>query len=173
MRDRYHRGIRQCLAAIVLVGNLVPPAYEHAHAGGQTPHRHGASGAHSHDHDDHHERSNEHQHLYGAGFAAAPVAHVHWTILIFELTWPIGNDDDRLPSADDLMDDALSGTRIAGQIRDCASSGAAAERDAIGNASAANCAAESAAWQRAARLKCPRAVLCDTARHERSGVQLI
>lgn len=191
-RCRYQRGSRSLLAAVVLVGSWMPPAYEHAHADGHTHHHHHGLAA---GHDDEHDHGQDHlsteparlskmeEHGASAGeerapgqmLAAAPEAHVHWSFLMFQLTWPAGDEEGGSPPvgladgeelwwvASDckLQADALRSGNLPATLGDLQS----ALLQVIGKPPDDSC--------RPPPLPCHRTLLCDTARHERSGVQLI
>jgi hypothetical protein len=106
--------------------------------------------------------------------AAAPDVHTHFSFLFFEVSFPVDEDSGRRP----LLDEELNQAMLAGRL--------AADRDVGGwwLASAPDVLSGTVTWAlqpaRAGNSACrppdfldsPH-LLCDTARHERSGVQLI
>ena len=169
MRRKSQVRIRQVLAAIVLLGSLSPPAYQHSHAGGQGPHQHSGHDFHSH-HDDH---AIATPHSHGPLLVATPAAHAHWTFLFFSVTLPVGDESDNRTLPVEVFDHAVILARSAGL--DSVSTFAADVRAQIGAPHH---------WilhwtQRGTAHGIPPFFLslpnrlCDTARHERSGVQLI
>jgi hypothetical protein len=106
--------------------------------------------------------------------AAAPAVHAHWTFLIFEVSFPVDGESGRRPLVDEVLDQAMLAGRLAAE-RDVVVGWLAAARDVLSG---------TATWTfqlaRAGNLACrppdfldsPN-LLCETARHERSGVQLI
>jgi hypothetical protein len=143
MRTILDLAVRACLSMAVLLS--CAPAWKHAHAGGQQPHIH----AHGHAHHDH-----------GLG----QFVHVHLTVFGFDFTLPAetdeGDDDGGCPvclSAEYASVDskpAPSGfVPLDGTLAD-----------------------QGHLLPAVAPFRCRTAIaapLCDTARHERSGVQLI
>jgi hypothetical protein len=158
---------------MVLLTNLMPPVYEHAHAGGEAFHTHGRADRHRHDHDHHGDdgRDGEQE----AELIAGAVAHAHWTFLFFSVTWPADDDDRRAPGqwGDSLAGPAYSRAEFCmsfvGQYDGPLSRNWADFLQA--RATAYSCA--TAVEQRPAGRSLIPDLLCDTARHERSGVQLI
>lgn len=174
MHRRSQRGVPHCLAAMVLMGSMMPPACEHAHAGGQTPHRHVAGELHDHGHFHGQRRLIGDDHDLGDALQllSSPVAHAHWTFLVFHLAWPTGHEEDRSRLADSILDEALA-RRPADYALAPLSDGSAAARIVFWQAGAAIATTISATWSPPLYHTRTRILLCDTARHERSGVQLI
>jgi hypothetical protein len=138
-----------CAFAILVAG---APAWQHSHVAGDRPHTHSHHDLATHAHDDH--------------GIERPRPHLHVALFGIEFTLPIDSDDDD--------DDA-------GQSHATFLSAAPAGLDA--SLSFAHFAASAQPMvdlgelpQAAPTFRCKTAIaapLCDTARHERSGVQLI
>jgi len=142
---------------ILLVASVLfygAPAWEHSHAAGDQPHDHRAH----HDHGD-----CDHQHGHSHDGISASHAHRHVTLLGLEFTLPLESTDDD----GDGGDTVLISTKLSIAI----------ELDATMLSALASPQAEYGPpiGQRPTfRIKAAIAApLCDTARHERSGVQLI
>jgi hypothetical protein len=160
---------RGTLAVLMLTTTgLESPALEHAHAGGDRPHRHATHWIRG-------------QQEFAPHFAADRecqsaalidvVPHVHVSILGFELTLPLPADDHGRPCGDE-HGPALC--RIDDQTQPLTST--AQPNPAAFLLPAALCRDVSAVVvvempPRVERFRVAP-VLCDTARHERSGVQL-
>ena len=167
------------LLAVVLPISIAPPGLRHTHANGNRTHQHddhhhgqmaqvGKHHAHPHDHENQLTPSSRHAKLW---LLARSVPHVHWTFLGFHFTLPIsgktnseGEDHNAslaivvptvsaivLPESRLAKSDALPRLELRADLDN---------RINIGAASPFIPQAESSP-------------LCDTARHERSGVQLI
>jgi hypothetical protein len=186
-------GMRLVLSAVLIVTTSMPPGLGHSHAQGDEPHRHDqVSAGHRHGHGHHHRHGASatvhHQHNAsdrGAQSSAAGAfdldrhaknaapsrAHVHMCWLGFELTLPsssIPNDshpaeDPSAPCFVRLIDS------VATEERPQSESSPIAPNNQV----------DSLAMAEAVCLVAPHASkpacgpsLCDTARHERSGVQL-
>ena len=152
------------LAIMVLAAAVAPPSYQHAHVDGDVPHDH----EHSHSDGRHHDHGEQRE----ARVAAAPVAHVHWNFLVFDLTWPapqehpsqpVGRSDSEEPFvAGRALHHAIANVRDAGPRWELANQPALLSVDRLDGKVAA----------KPLDLPCPGNLLCDTARDERSGVQL-
>jgi hypothetical protein len=152
------------LAITVLAAAVAPPSFQHAHVDGDAPHDH----EHGHSHVRIHDQGHRHQ----ESVTAAQIAHVHWSFLMFDLTWPAPLEDPSQPvGGSDSEAPFVAGRPVKSAIADV--------RDASPRWDLANQAA-------LVPIECPAAkvagkppdlpssgnLLCDTARHERSGAQL-
>lgn len=88
------------LSALVLAWGVVPPGFEHAHAGGgDSNHRHDVrhnvkhQDGHHHDHDAHHHDSDLAHHVHPADIDVMvfeeDVRHIHWQLLGVEFSLPL------------------------------------------------------------------------------------
>jgi hypothetical protein len=176
MQNRHPIRLRSCLAAMVLFGSVAPPACEHSHAGGQAPHRHGAADGHDHDHAHHteaHAVALNHSHNDDLQLDAAPTLHAHWSFLIFDLSWPVDEKDGRRPQPDELLDQALAQVRSAGAPTNNLADSAFLLPFVAMKSWAAHCVCDVKPARLQPLYQSLRHLLCDAARHERSGVQLI
>ena len=158
------------LSAAMLLGSIVPPGQRHAHAGGDVAHA-----QHSHDHS--HEGYKGHPHLRrnatdrgGSNTQAvepAAVVHVHLACWLFDLTLPVRDEsdfeDDESVYVVRLIDDCLPVT-----ISDSDMHSIALSSRLPGIAVVPTTPTR---WD----ITPPHTsiFLCDAARHERSGVQLL
>ena len=150
---RTHHLIAVVLAVCTLLIGV--PARQHAHAAGDRPHSHG----HGHEHSRHvHEHGHEHDGL-GSSYA-----HVHVTLFGVDFTLPANSDDDegreerctflgQTPSGIELDRSASHFSVVAEPVFD------------FGELFPVVATFRS--------IAASAAPLCDTARHERSGVLLI
>jgi hypothetical protein len=132
------------------------PARQHSHAVGDRPH------SHDHAHCGHTEDGQSHQHQHNG--VGSSVAHVHVTLFGVDFTLPADSDDDEnhdarctffgpAPNAIELDQSASDFSAVAEPVFD---------------------AGEPLAMVLTFRsIAASAAPLCDTARHERSGVLLI
>ena len=179
----FELGTRLLMAAMLLATSGMPPAISHVHSGGDRPHQHGSGRAHDHySHLD--SLPANHSHPHGdAGIdddhfavAAAPPAsrHVHLSCLVFELTFPVSS----LPPGQEEDDnsDASSAYYLvpddgcAADLRPSQSAFVAMQLEPLGLSSRELVDVPLARFGLTTVIAAP---LCDTARHERSGVQLI
>ena len=82
------------LSLTLLVNGLAMPAFQHAHDGGDKPHDHEASVEHSHSHD--HDCA-EHHHHHGTRdprLLTNSVAHVHVSCFGFEFSLPLQDESE-------------------------------------------------------------------------------
>jgi hypothetical protein len=174
LRARLPRLLRAALAACLAVVTTMPPAMGHAHDGGDRPHQH----AHDHDGHRHAASSSDHLAMVSAGWASTGggrFAHVHFAWLGLEVTfaWPVGSSSTGDGQAEHIVVRLLdSAAQSDGQI-DVQSPPAVGAW--LGSADAARglLAVCSAELLRSVHAHAPASVLlCDAARHERSGVQL-
>lgn len=163
------------LAVLVVGGSISPPAYRHAHAGGDIAHDHHFDGDHrhleTHSHHGHgHSHSHPHRHQADDPIAAeAPTSHMHLAILGVELTLPTSERDDDSP------DSERDNLPVIVQLsHECVLSANGQYRGL--NQEATSSAFGSSSFISAVKLQKyvpPTALpvlLCDAARHERSGV---
>jgi hypothetical protein len=164
-----------CLAAVLLLGSIAPPAVRHVHAlaeGAGTHHRHDAdhhlAGAHGH----HHDESGHHQAARGSEHAASMSSHwwhLHIQLLGLALTLPepASRDDGRQSPRNDVL------FLLAGQEKPFLFRATLWTEMQQLLVSPVFSATEDAAFTqivilRPAPVSC--APLCDRARRERSGV---
>ena len=180
------RLIRAALAACLAVVTTMPPAMGHAHAGGDRPHQHEHDGHH---HSDRHHSDHSHAD-HGHGPSARPViasagwgtseagrfAHVHFAWLGLEVTlaWPVGAAGAGDGQADHivvrLLDSAAQGISQVDVQSPFVASGCWAVLPA---ATVWSSPPSATALLRSLQTEAPATtLLCDSARHERSGVQL-
>jgi len=188
-RDNRQDLLRWLLSALLIATTAMPPGVCHAHAQGDVPHRHDrAAAGHRHIHG-HHGHSHPHRHdslgcdSLGYGVAvdfnrdretrdAAPVrAHMHLSWLGFEFTLPASSiPDDSDPNRGGSspcfvrpLGDAVADIRLPTGTNHLSLGGAV---DVLSTAEPVCLVA-----LHASKPACGPS-LCDTARHERSGVQL-
>ncbi len=153
----------------MLLAGLVPPGYRHAHADGQVAHRHAG---HGHDRTGgHHDQSPDHHPSHDVRLSAGAVAHDHLVFLYFDMALPASDGGGSDPNTD-LANDSLYVVRLTG---DCLPRADTARDTSIIDVSASEGALAEATCTLGKRGTRPRpnaVLLCDTARHERSGVQL-
>ncbi|MFO0898084.1 MAG: hypothetical protein U0836_11730 [Pirellulales bacterium] len=171
---RLPRLIRAALAACLAVVTTMPPAMGHAHAGGDRPHQH----AHDHDGQRHAATESQQPAIAAAGWAsngAGRFAHVHFAWLGLEVTfaWPVGSSSSGDGQAEHIVVRLLdSAAHSDGQI-DVQSPLAPVGPWLCPVNTSCGLGASCPAELRAAQTRAPASVLlCDAARHERSGVLL-
>ena len=155
------------LSVSLLMGGIAAPTRRHTHIDGNLVHVHHYDDAHEHDAPGHH--THHHSRSDGIGADAAHVtpiatAHVHLCVWLFDLTLPIHSgfqtvDDDSVflaRSTADRWPVTLAGPH--GHTRDDPLRGSV-------------CAAPSPPTHGATAPPGPAILLCDSARHERSGTQ--
>jgi hypothetical protein len=171
---RLPRLIRAALAACLAVLTTMPPAMGHAHDGGDRPHQH----AHDDDGHQHAAQPSDRTAIISAGWASSGVgrfAHVHFAWLGLEVTfaWPVGSSSTGDGQAEHIVVRLLdSAAQNNGQI-DVQSPLAVVGPWLCPIDASCGLGATCRAELRAAHTRAPASVLlCDAARHERSGVQL-
>lgn len=172
---------RLLLCAAVLVSGSKPVAMRHAHADGDIPHAHGRYAcehprsrvAHHRGHDHHHHDGDEaHDAVLSLG-AGAVVWHVHVWVLGFELTWPVSPDSQTEDEAPEPVIVSLAESELLPPGLSPAKYGVVSDECLPAKL------ADNSGFLRSDRRIQPAEdwpsspPLCDTARHERSGVQLI
>lgn len=167
--------LRAALAACLAVVTTMPPAMGHAHAGGDRPHEH----AHADDHDGHrHAGETEHAAILAVGWSSAGAgrfAHLHFAWLGFEVTfaWPVGSSATGEGQPEHIVVRLLdSAAQNNGPVDVQSPLTAVSFVDFVHDAG--HLAAPSlAGFLRALVASAPpTTLLCDAARHERSGVLL-
>jgi hypothetical protein len=162
------------LAATVVVGGALPPAVRHAHeGGGDISHRHDAFHSHDVPSIDSQRRAPTHRHAAVVSTSLADrTSHLHVTWLGCHLTLP--DSKPPLKGGKDHLTPELVFLRDGREMLSAAQAGPRTDRPLI------VCAQEAAPdvspfCPAAARSSHPltTSLLCDRARHERSGVQLI
>jgi len=181
MAAKFNIAGRFLIAASVLLTGTVTPGMSHAHGGGCRPHEHRdqQQSAHKHSHHGHSHASCQHPHApsdprtNSAGICTTCTRHVHISCFGWSLTLP-GE------SGDGNSADQVSGSHGVIVVRPFDVNAAATSSEAaFGAASGMADAGEISCFSLPA-LDRPRfssapiaaGPLCDTARHERSGVQL-
>lgn len=171
------------LSAAVLFGGLMPPAVQHAHAEGERPHAHepvaaAAPSEHSHSH------SHPHSHSTGPVAEPHPAAaeciqcrtwHRHVVLFGFELCLPMHGDQQHPASSGTAGDDqAVTLIRLIDTVT-LAASPQMAKSVLIGlpDLPAVSAVPLPVADSWDGRDTGSSIPLCDSARRERSGVQLI
>jgi hypothetical protein len=162
------RAIAVCrfsLATILLLANGTGPALQHAHADGETRHTHDAPATEIREAG--HKHSHVHPHTAElSGFCS----HLHFSVLGIAFTSLPPNPDDDSDQWPRLVLSPLGGGSVVGDL-----SGSECNPLVVVNMD--DRLAETrpiSHWaDRFASMPAVAAPLCDTARHERSGVQLI
>ncbi|MBX9789054.1 MAG: hypothetical protein K2Y37_09085 [Pirellulales bacterium] len=163
VRAGRYRTLRWLLSALLAATTTMPPGLCHAHARGDVPHRHDRVSAD-------HRHSHRHTHAHPRD-VAPPRAHVHLSWLGFEFT---------LPASHEPHDGSSAGDRQAPCFVRPSDETAADIRSLAGSTLIAMVAPVTfflpAVVERPITARAPLpaygTLLCDTARHERSGVQL-
>lgn len=155
----------------MLLSSIVPPGQRHAHAGGDVAHDHHQQQAPNHSHDGHHHHHHDHhatdQHGLNADAAEpAAVAHVHFAWWLFDLTLPVPDESD----TDD--DESVYLVRLIGDCLPTTISSPATHSIDVSSPLPGNAVAPQSPTCRATTPPPTAVLLCDVARHERSGVQL-
>lgn len=177
MRNRAVRTLMTLLlSAAMLLGGLMPPAVQHAHADGDQSHSHqtacSAAGQHEHPH--------SHPHNHAPGHAQSDVVqgqtlHRHVSLFGLDLFMPVRDHQDLPNNGSDAGDDAAVTLVRLVETAVVLASAPAGERQFFSFPSLATVATGSATILRPQRGRdtiCSLP-LCDSARGERSGVQLI
>ncbi len=169
---RLKRGIAWLLAVLVIGGSISPPAYRHAHAGGDVAHNHrsqnGQKQVDSHGngcHCDCHHHAAHHGHA-----SEAPTAHVHVGLPWIELTLPTSDDSDSDPSRSDRDDLPVIVRVIDDYVPNSDGGGDASTHAVTKSPIRSHVVVSSTPSLKHAQPTAPSVLLCDTARHERSGV---
>ena len=176
---------RFVVAALLLVLQLSPPALRHSHAlskDSDSGRRVTATG-HAHCRGHSHGHANSHRHHHGSDAAAGhshiahATPHVHVQLLAFRLTLPLGNSSD---GRDDRDFGNEAEFVIGGGFFPLLGDSMTAERDAwppVSSHAAVSpnliCDVDHGRMRTGVISAAPPRPLCDSARHERSGVQLI
>jgi len=178
---------RFVVAALLLVLQLSPPALRHSHAlskDSDSGRRVTATG-HAHCRGHSHGHANSHRHHHGsdaaAGHSHSSIAHatphVHVQLLAFRFTLPLGNSSD---GRDDRDFGNEAEFVIGGGFFPLLGDSMTAERDAwppVSSHAAVSpnliCDVDHGRMRTGVISAAPPRPLCDSARHERSGVQLI
>lgn len=177
---RFQIAGRVLLAASVLLTGSVTPGISHAHEEGGRPHQHRATRTHSHGHSHGHAHSSgSHQHPRSlatnntVGRCTNCTCHMHISWLGVDLTFPA-------ESGDNESGIERSGLHEVIVVQPFDASVAAAPTDwcfdsaflALFAQEATDCSVSATARPHFSSLPNVTGSLCDTARHERSGVQL-
>ena len=153
------------LAATMLLVAVVPPGRVRVHASEEEVCDAGHPHSHSHFHDHHH--ASQHSGVARDGVRLATVTHIHLFVGPFEFSWPIHEEAE-------VVEDRFSGLRR--WVDDCVlSPRSVAERREL-RSPAEWCGPLTRSAVSLRQLTAPPDVvvlLCDVARRERSGVQLL
>jgi len=160
--------VRTVLSATLLLASGGAPTLEHSHAGGENQHDHAALAEHSHDHG--HDGTHGHENPTATTGISNSVCHVHVSLLGVNFTFPSSPGPNESKSDSGKQTAVIAGVVGASmppvQVRtafDFAPLGTRLDyyRPVLPVAPRFSC------------IPAISAPLCDTARHERSGVQLI
>lgn len=99
-------GLKLLLAAVVLLGCVIPPAVQHVHADGDKAHDHRHHASHSAGH------RHPHGHEMQTTKAEETPPHRHLHLLGFDFWWPIGEFPDTPGSDDEMAGDDLILVRV-------------------------------------------------------------
>lgn len=161
------------LAVLVLGGSISPPTYRHAHAGGDVAHNHLCEQDQQH-HTTHihcgHGHSHPHRHeTHHSSAAKPPTSHAHVTVLGFELTLPISEHDDGSsdPDRDELP---VIARALHAYVPIVNGKGVRLNHQETRAAIASAAIISAVTSQRHMRPTALSVLLCDAARHERTGV---
>jgi hypothetical protein len=174
---RWNVAVRMLLAIAAALSSIRAPALEHAHVESEGKHSHAELVAVLHDSSDHHHPRVGHVrhqafHQHAKAFAGiAPVArhrHVDW--FGFDLCFPVDSRNGTGISSAEVSIAVLQyGSPAALLIKNCVSHLLAPD---AGDCSHIGVAIASRHLPNYSAVMADVAPLCDTARHERSGVQL-
>lgn len=168
------------LSAVIVLGGVMPPAFQHAHPAGKSSHHHDPQSAsavpveHRHHRHDHSHPHDHFQQETFSGMIATAQSHVHAWLLWFHIVVPVGQDENA-PNAPDSIghggmyfapgtaSDMLTLSRTSSMsVETCLPVGFAVAHDRA-----------APSHPQGGRQILASIPLCDTARGERSGVQLI
>jgi len=181
---RFDIGLRLALSAMVVIMTGAPPGVCHCHAGGDKPHRHDLlvehDNGHAHDSADHRPTAH-HEHHGGANHAAVqchmdnllpPVVHWHYSWLGLNNSIPVSVGSPDAGRAQ--TESTFAVVRLLGdELPHFRPSPSPAVFLALGCGLSLPLVPMAGAITRCAEIPAAAAPLCDSARHERSGVQLI
>jgi len=189
-----HNGMRELLSMMVALATVTPAPVRHLHAGGEHPHWHDADGhvhygaedlaatmiaedddyghGHSHHGDLHHEEGDHHDACVSDSRLLASAAN-HWHLLLFGLNVmlpvpPGGQDGDEDDQGAMRWLGLAAGDNVSLQMNEGPAESISLDMVQVASAVPTLCTVEFHASPQ--RIAAP---LCDAARHERSGVQLI
>jgi hypothetical protein len=159
--------IRIALALSLALPYITPPTIEHRHVHGDQSHSHELA-------EPDHDEVAEHQHYHDADeddhgmyLSAASDLHRHWFFLGWELSWPVPqHDDDDQPRPQTTIVSIIGDETLSFSPSDSWSALILAAPDTPG------CRKVPVVRPSPQRFRAELNLLCDTARHERSGVQL-
>ena len=171
--QRRKRLLAWLLAVLVIGGSISPPTYRHAHAAGDVGHDHPSQIGHQQSAADLERNGHRHPHHHAAhqaGAATGRVAHVHMSVLWIELTLPTpddNNSDRSKPERDDLP----RVVQVIAEYVPTTGDRSNTSSYAAGNPPTLSAVVLPSASLRHAKPTAASVLLCDLARHERSGVQ--
>lgn len=166
-------GLTLLLAATVLLGGLMPPAVQHAHAGGDRAHKHHRIIADASV--DVHGPSHSHRHASGEHSHAADgiTAHSHRVLFGFDACLPLGEHQD-VPDGSDVDGQQVTLARLLdSQIVSLSAPTMKWLFISLPSLKAFSTDSIAVPGLRSSRSELASLPLCDSARGERSGVQLI
>jgi hypothetical protein len=170
---KLHRTLAWLLTLVLLVGSGSPLGYRHAHADGDVEHVHNESiqqtqtGCHSHHH------GHSHRHVkHDSSTLTNSTSHEHVSLFGFNLVLPVDDETDS-GSSNSGRNDLLCVVRLVDAHVNKAEADFGPTVDFAWNRSSI---VREGSWcdqqQKCAHQTYPFWLLCDIARHERSGVQL-
>jgi hypothetical protein len=166
-KSQIYTSVSLALSAVLLAGSLVMPGYRHSHAGGDLAHHHDRPGHVVHEHGGH-----VHHHSHSISCEPGHVPHVHRSFLIFDFTSPVPDGDD----CDSNGNDASEIVYVTQPKVDAVQS---ARESFPARCSVMPTPLFPIVVVQATQIRgdsdppVAATFLCDSARHERSGVQLI
>lgn len=166
------RTLAWLLSALVVVGSGSQPGYCHSHAGGEVEHHHVQASEPRHVNSHDHGHSHAHYHGNQDHSKLSPTSpHQHVTLLGFSWTLPIENSGSEPQNSD-----RHNLTCVCSLNQTCiclTSSDSAGSRVLVDNwTSTIDCGKSCRRLIEPSQQRPAFLLLCDTARHERSGVQL-
>ena len=167
--------VRVSLAALVLLSGAVSPATAHAHPGGDEPHHHGPSevSGHSHHISGHTHHALCPQEAARHGHLEPSVAHIHLCVWGFEVQLPMPDAPFEESGDVPLVDQAVLYRLVElpeAQPPQPTSGSVGCPSQGVADGTAV---ADEPSQGRQSAKRVLSQPLCDAARHERSGVQLI
>jgi hypothetical protein len=174
-RERLNTLLRLTLTLALMLNIVSPPAFAHAHPGGDRAHDHQTvdSRPHSHSHDgDHRHPHAADDHITHRNQITGAIPHVHLSCFGLDFTLPIDSESDS-----PLHDSIEWNVGLCGEVwQSCVTVRTAYSSSAAIPIApfiyAVNLVKLNSRLSRGFRIAC-HIPLCDTARFERSGVQLI
>jgi hypothetical protein len=167
-------GVTLLVSATVFLGAVMPPAVQHAHALGGQPHDHDAAHSEMHSADHRHPHPRSHHPEEQPCPVTMPTWHFHLTFLGFDFHLPVGDPQNAPkdgPSLPDVQSEPLVRLFDAeGLLKDSVAYGTF---DGLPSPGFWSILPIAKPQPRSQGETSTRLLLCDSARGERSGVQLI